>query len=94
MQYFWLLALIVCRIEALAHPSHPSPLATVRNGTLSGIYSPEYEQDFFLGIPYAEPPLEELRFSAPRSLNSAWHGVKTAAEYSPECVGYGVSLSK
>ncbi|KAJ2904767.1 hypothetical protein MKZ38_007275 [Zalerion maritima] len=30
-----------------------APQASVKNGTYSGIYSPEYNQDFFLGMPYA-----------------------------------------
>jgi hypothetical protein len=30
------------------------PTVRVKNGTYSGIYSPEYGQDFFLGMPYAQ----------------------------------------
>lgn len=85
------LVLFVCGVISSSIPSSSAPTATVRNGTLRGVYSRQYDQDFFLGIPYAQPPLNNLRFNLPQSLNSAWHGVKDAVEYSPECVGYGVS---
>lgn len=31
-----------------------TPTVAVKNGTYSGIYSNEYDQDFFLGMPYAQ----------------------------------------
>ena len=36
----------------------------------------------FLGIPFAEPPIGELRFAAPVP-HSAWEGVRDALEYAP-----------
>lgn len=86
-------ALFVCGGLGSSIPTHNEPTAEVRNGTLRGLYSAEYDQDFFLGIPYAQPPLNDLRFNVPHSLNSSWDGVKDAVEYSPECVGYGVSTA-
>ncbi|KAJ9649718.1 hypothetical protein H2201_001863 [Coniosporium apollinis] len=65
------------------------PYVRVRNGTYSGVYSAEYDQDFFLGIPYAQPPVEDLRFRIPQSLNSRWRGARNATAYTPTCVGYG-----
>jgi hypothetical protein len=88
-----LVCLLVCRTEASSCPSPHAPTVTVRNGTLKGAHSAEYDQDFFLGIPYAQPPLNDLRFRAPYSLNSRWQGAKDAVKYSPECVGYGVGFS-
>ena len=49
---------------------HGAPTAVVRNGTYKGVYSPQYDQDFFLGIPYSQPPVKELRFRNPKPLNS------------------------
>ncbi|KAH8591288.1 Alpha/Beta hydrolase protein [Bisporella sp. PMI_857] len=66
-----------------------SPTVRTLNGTYSGIYSLEYNQDFFLGIPYAQPPLGDLRFRQAQPLNTSWTETKTATEYSPECIGYG-----
>jgi carboxylesterase type B len=66
-----------------------TPTATVRNGTYSGVYSSQYNQDYFLGVPFAQPPTENLRFRVPQSLNSSWTGVKSSTNYSASCVGYG-----
>ncbi|KAG9602417.1 alpha/beta-hydrolase, partial [Aureobasidium melanogenum] len=43
----------------------------------------------FLGIPFAQPPLEQLRFANPETLNSTWAGALPATNYAFECVGYG-----
>lgn len=76
-----------------AAPSGTSaPTATVRNGTYTGVHSTTYDQDFFLGMPYAQQPVGNLRFTVPQSLNETWNGARDAKEYSDICVGYGVSL--
>lgn len=72
--------------------SPQAPSAKVRNGTITGVYSSHYDQDFFLGIPYAQPPVGNLRYRIPQSLNSTF-STRAAAAYSPECIGYGVSIS-
>lgn len=41
------------------------------------------------GIPYAQPPLGDLRFRAPEPLQEKWNGTLEATAYYPECVGYG-----
>ncbi|KXS19474.1 alpha/beta-hydrolase [Gonapodya prolifera JEL478] len=66
--------------------SQSAPTVTVKNGTYSGTYSVEHNQEFFLGIPYAIPP---KRFSLAQSLNSTWNATRDAVKYSPLCVGYG-----
>ena len=68
-----------------------SPTAVVKNGTYKGVHSAGYNQDFFLGVPFAQPPVKSLRFKNPAPLNESWEGVRDATKYSPECVGYGVS---
>ncbi|EPT02238.1 hypothetical protein FOMPIDRAFT_1059299 [Fomitopsis schrenkii] len=65
------------------------PNATTRNGTYVGRYNAEYDQDFFLGIPYAQPPVGDLRFANPQSLDSSFDGIRYATEYSAQCIGYG-----
>lgn len=67
-----------------------TPTATVQNGTISGLHSGTHLQDFFLGIPYAQPPIHDLRFRNPQSLNVTFDRTFEAIEYSPSCVGYGV----
>ncbi|OLN85767.1 Lipase 4-like protein 3 [Colletotrichum chlorophyti] len=65
------------------------PTVDLKNGSYYGVHSPSYNQDFFLGIPYAQPPVNELRFRGPQPLNSSWDGTRNATEYSPQCFGYG-----
>jgi para-nitrobenzyl esterase len=39
------------------------------------------------GVPYAAPPLDDLRWKAPRA-SQAWEGVRDALEFPPPCVQY------
>ncbi|KAL6408910.1 Carboxylesterase, type B [Ilyonectria robusta] len=66
-----------------------APTATVKNGTYIGVYSSEYDQDFFLGIPFAQPPVGDLRFRNPVSLNTTWEGSAYATQFSSACYNYG-----
>ncbi|XP_047113110.1 juvenile hormone esterase-like [Schistocerca piceifrons] len=63
-------------------------LVTVDEGTLMGttktsLYNTTYTA--FLGIPYAEPPLGALRFTAPQPA-AGWDGVRNATQYGSDCV--------
>jgi triacylglycerol lipase len=76
-----------------AVPTKSSPTVEVRNGTYTGLRSSTYNQDFFLGMPYAQQPVGNLRFTVPQSLNESWGGTRDATQYSDICVGYGVSTN-
>lgn len=65
------------------------PLGRARNGSYHGIYNEHYGVETFLGIPFAQPPVANLRLRQPQSLNSSWHGVRNATAYGDSCVGYG-----
>ncbi|KAL9620145.1 MAG: hypothetical protein Q9160_005260 [Pyrenula sp. 1 TL-2023] len=89
-----LYALLTLLDSAASHVTSQSnetttPTAATLNGTYQGVYSSTYNQDFFLGVPYAQPPVGDLRLRNPLSLNSSFDNVKPAVEYYPECVGYG-----
>jgi hypothetical protein len=79
---------LAIRVVDSQSSSSSAPTVTLKNGTYSGVYSPTYQQDFFLGIPFAQPPLGPLRFANPVSLNSTWSGVRNATEYGAWCPGY------
>ncbi|KAL1582072.1 hypothetical protein WHR41_09255 [Cladosporium halotolerans] len=66
-----------------------APTVDVKNGTISGIHSSTYNEDYFLGIPYAQPPVNGLRFRNPQSLNTTYNSTYEATEYASSCVGYG-----
>lgn len=72
-----------------AEQDSAAPTATVKNGTYTGLHSITYNQDYFLGVPFAQPPVGDLRFRVPQSLNSSWVGTRPAITYSAACVGYG-----
>ncbi|KAK3628363.1 hypothetical protein LTR56_018631 [Elasticomyces elasticus] len=69
---------------------HSAPTAVTKNGTYVGRYEPAYDTDYFLGMPYAQPPVGPLRFHTPVPLNNSWSGTRNATEYGPECFGYGL----
>jgi carboxylesterase type B len=61
------------------------PLVTVLNGTYSGFHLDNFNQDLFLGIPYAQDTGGPNRFRVPQSLNVKWNGTRTATQYGPSC---------
>ncbi|KAE9568919.1 putative secreted lipase [Colletotrichum fructicola] len=67
------------------------PTATTLNGTYYGVHHSNWHQDFFEGIPYAQPPTESLRFRDPQSLNTSWTGQRNAAVLGFMCYGYGAT---
>lgn len=67
-----------------------APTAHVKNGTYFGTYNPTYGTDYFLGMPFAQPPVGNLRFRVPQSLNSSWSESRNATQYGYECIGYGL----
>lgn len=60
---------------------------TIETGTLQGFYSEDSTVVKFLGIPYAKPPIGDLRWAPPQK-PSPWEGVREAKEYSDHAVTY------
>lgn len=69
--------------------SHPSPKVTIQNGTIEGLSIPSYDQEAFLSIPFAEPPIGNRRFFPPQYLRRSWERTLQTKAYPPKCVGYG-----
>jgi carboxylesterase type B len=82
------IALAAAPKQVNVHNAPAAPTVRVLNGTYVGKYLPSFNQDAFLGMPFAQPPLGELRFRWPRELNSSWNGVRTATEYGYSCYQY------
>ncbi|KAF3919217.1 Cholinesterase [Arthrobotrys entomopaga] len=75
------------QIGVSASPTPQGTTVKIANGTVYGAHSSTWNQDFFLGIPYAQPPVGDLRFRPAQHIN-----VKRdfqATEYGPTCYGYG-----
>lgn len=71
------------------HSSSKLPTVTIKNGTVQGLHLPAFNEDIFLSIPFAAPPVGDLRFQHPKSYNSTWKGVLKATAYGPSCPVYG-----
>ncbi|KAJ5197799.1 uncharacterized protein N7498_006916 [Penicillium cinerascens] len=87
--FAYVASLLALWAAAHASPTQSVPTAAVRNGTYIGVHSSTYNQDFFLGMPYAQQPVGNLRFTVPQPLNENWSEERDAKDYSDICVGYG-----
>ena len=72
------------------HSGEYSPVLSTGYGDVEGIAWNE-GVDAWLGIPYARPPVGELRWKAPRD-PEPWSGVLEADEFGSECMQYGGML--
>lgn len=57
-----------------------APLVMVSSGYLEGSWQKEIA--VFKGVPYAKPPVGELRWRPPQPVES-WHGIREAKKFSP-----------
>ncbi|MDR8393069.1 carboxylesterase family protein [Aliifodinibius sp. S!AR15-10] len=60
-----------------------NPQVTTENGTLEGINDSGVY--IYKGIPFAQPPVGELRWKAPQPVKG-WGGVKQAKQFGPRCM--------
>ncbi|KAF7341340.1 Carboxylic ester hydrolase [Mycena venus] len=60
------------------------PCVEIANGTVYGVDLPQFGQHLFLGIPYAQPPVGDLRLRPPRSINKKFTNLDATA-YGPHC---------
>ncbi|MFS0724248.1 carboxylesterase family protein [Paenibacillus sp. 1P07SE] len=65
-----------------------SETVTVSQGQLRGTRLPEAGAIAWLGVPYAKPPVGELRWKAPRDADP-WRGIRSAREYGPSSMQRG-----
>ncbi|WP_406356270.1 carboxylesterase family protein [Streptomyces sp. NBC_00658] len=61
------------------------PVVRTDGGLVRGVATTRADQ--FLGLPYAAPPLRELRF-APPATPIAWKGVHRADQQAPACIQF------
>src|SRR6185312_6145497 len=71
------LALAVCALAA--------DQVQVASGTLEGFTSPDKKIRIFEGIPYAAPPVGNLRWQPPQP-TASWTGVRKATAFGSRCM--------
>jgi len=75
--------LIASVLLAAAAPALAAPIA-VDGGLVEGVSLPSGVKGWF-GVPFAAPPLRELRWQPPQKL-VPWQGVYHADRFAPECI--------
>jgi para-nitrobenzyl esterase len=63
----------------------PPVLAHISDGWLRGTVSQGAPE--FLGVPYAAPPVHDLRFAPPQPARP-WHGIRSATVHGPACIQF------
>ena len=67
---------------ALLNTAAAKPLIATEQGLVLGLETPPVNK--FLGIPYAAPPVGDLRWKPPQP-HSSWSGVLNAKEFGSHC---------
>lgn len=85
----------VMPVEYLLRAAFDSPiLLKTKLGILEGVRSIKFNKHLytFLGIPYAQAPVGELRFKGPKSVEK-WEGIMQATKWPPFCVQPSMTLA-
>jgi carboxylesterase type B len=83
--------LLVLGAAAAVHASScqtSQPTVKITNGTVVGLTNTTSHIDKFLGIPYAQPPVGDLRLRQALPLNTSF-GTLAANNFGPACYGNG-----
>lgn len=81
--------------EYLLRPAFDSPiLLRTKLGIVEGVRSIKFNKHLytFLSVPYAKPPVGELRFKSPRPVER-WEGILQATKWPPFCVQPSMTLA-
>jgi para-nitrobenzyl esterase len=84
------LVILLYAVTALAtaqNPTTPRPIQ-IESGKLLGVLTPDQKVIAYKGIPYAQPPLEDLRWRPPQPVGK-WKKVLFARDFGPHCLQSG-----
>ena len=57
----------------------------IENGAIEGLYDVKTGLQMYFGVPFAKPPVGELRWKAPQPLDN-WQGVKETKKFGPRAI--------
>lgn len=83
-QIYSLLTMILITTAVSAQEGTPVQVKTDK-GIVEGISDPASGLQTFFGIPFAKPPVAELRWKAPQPMD-AWRGVKQTKQFGPRAM--------
>ncbi len=69
-------------VPAVEHSAGPTEIVTVSGGDVRGVLTEDGEVEVFAGIPYARPPVGDLRWREPVPAEP-WEGVLEADHFAP-----------
>jgi len=78
--------LCLVSVSAWAQGNFSFPVQTkIKNGTIEGLYDTKSGLQLYLGVPFAKPPVGNLRWKAPQPPDN-WTGVKQTKAFGPRAV--------
>jgi para-nitrobenzyl esterase len=83
MKHYWNWLAAITLVAAAIPAQAQIQSALVAGGTVAG--TAEDGLSVFKGIPFAAPPVGELRWKGPQPVRR-WHGVRSAAAFAPSCM--------
>lgn len=84
MRTLRLALVLLAAMPLAAYASNPLIIKT-NNGKVRGTYTADHQVREFEGIPYAAPPVGDLRWQPPQPA-AKWKGVRNATQFGPRCM--------
>ncbi|MBU3821061.1 carboxylesterase family protein [Flavobacteriaceae bacterium XHP0103] len=79
LSFFFMVATLLAFVSC-SEKSDPNPVLTVEGGQIQGVETATEGVIAYKGVPFAAPPVEELRWKEPQPV-VPWEGVKVADSY-------------
>ena len=82
--FVWFFFGLVACASVLAQAPATGPVVSITGGKVRGLLLPKPDGAAFLGLPFAEPPVGDLRWREPAPVK-LWSGIREASDFGPSC---------